>query len=71
MTRLKVLEVRQSLDMFIAHVDGTDDHKIQGHYEHLCSLRELVIHEQYSKGKQFKLDTFFKCRTTPILRPGL
>lgn len=52
MTRLTVSEVRQSLDMFIAHVDGTDDHEIHG-YEHLCSLRELVIHEQYNKGKQF------------------
>lgn len=64
MTRLTVSEVRQSLDMFMAHADGTDDHEIHG-YEHLSSLRELVIHEQYNKGKQFKLDTFFKCRTTP------
>lgn len=63
----KVLEGRQSLDTFRAHIDDTDNHEIQGYCEHLCSLRKLVIHEQYNKGKQFKLDTFFKCRTTPTV----
>ncbi|KAK4328333.1 hypothetical protein Pmani_001254 [Petrolisthes manimaculis] len=59
----KLSRVRESLDVLINYVDLCDSSNIQGYYEHLRTLRELVIREQYQRVKQSKLDTFFKRKT--------
>jgi len=56
----KMSSVRESLDVLINYVDVCDNSTIQCYYEHLRTLRELVIREQYQRRKQLKLDTFFK-----------
>ncbi|XP_062854201.1 tigger transposable element-derived protein 7-like [Trichomycterus rosablanca] len=52
----KMSAVRESLDILISYVDCTDNREIQGYYGHLHKLRELVIRDQYQRGKQLKLD---------------
>ena len=51
---------RYSIVTLIQHVDATNDRDIQGFCEHLHTLRELIIRQQYQRGKQLKLDSFFK-----------
>ncbi|KAK4310937.1 hypothetical protein Pmani_005325 [Petrolisthes manimaculis] len=65
----KMSLVRESIDILLNYVDLCDNYNIQGYYEHLRTLRELVIREQHKRGKQTKLDTFFK-RKTPEPQPS-
>ena len=58
----KVAHMRVCLDILTNFFYHTTNLEIQS-YEHLCTLCELVIHEQYQWGKQLKLDTFFKRRS--------
>ena len=53
-------EVCELIDTILKYVDVTSNREIQGYYHHLCTLRELIIPEQYQGGKQLKLDSFFK-----------
>ncbi|KAK4308671.1 hypothetical protein Pmani_019642 [Petrolisthes manimaculis] len=65
----KMSLVRESIDILLNYVDLCDNYNIQGYYEHLRTLRELVIREQHKRGKQTKLDAFFK-RKTPEPQPS-
>lgn len=47
-----MLKVRQYLDMLIPYIDGTDNHETQKYYEHLSTLRELVICKQHNMQRQ-------------------
>ena len=40
-------KVRDCIDTLIQFADATNDRDIQGFYEHLCTLRELIIRQQY------------------------
>ena len=50
--RPRIADVRDSIDTLIQFVDVTDNREISAYYKHLCTLRELIICEQYSKRKQ-------------------
>ena len=54
--------MRDCNDTLIQYVDGTNDRDIQCSYEHLRTLRELIIRRQYQRCKQLKLDSFFNRR---------
>ena len=41
--RQKVSQVRDCIDTLIQYVDGTNDCDIQGFYERIRTLRELII----------------------------
>ena len=58
--RQKMSQVRDCIDTLVQYVDATNDRDIKGSYEHLCTLRDLIIRQQYQGGKQLKLDSFFK-----------
>ena len=55
-------QVRDCIDTLIQNGDETNDRDIQGFYEHLRTLRELIIRQRYQRGKQLKLDSFFKSK---------
>ena len=47
----KMSQVRDCNDALIQYVDGTNDRGIQGFYEHLRTLRELIVRQRYNGGK--------------------
>ena len=57
--RQKMSQVPDCINTLIQYVDVTNYRDIQGFYEHLHTLRELIIRQQYQRGKQLKLDSFF------------
>ena len=44
-------QVRDGIDTLIQYVDVTNDRDIQVFYEHLHTLRELVIRQRYQRGR--------------------
>jgi hypothetical protein len=42
------------------YVDCSTNQKLQGYYEHLRTVREILINEQQQRSVQTKLDSFFK-----------
>ena len=45
-------------------MDHSNDKEIHGYYEHLRTLREIVIRKQNTSSKQLKLETFFQMQNT-------
>ena len=62
--RPKMVEACDSIDLLLKFIDATANLEIQGCYHRLCTVRELIIGEQYQIGKQLKLGYFFK--STPV-----
>ena len=56
--RQKISQVRDCIHTLTQYVDATND--VQGSHEHIRTLRDLIIQKQYQRGKQLKLDPFFK-----------
>jgi hypothetical protein len=44
----------------INFVDSSTNQKLQKYYEHLRTVREIIINEQQQRSVQKKLDNFFK-----------
>ena len=63
MPRLKMAHSRESLNVLVNFVDRIANHEILVCYEYFRTLQELVNCEQYQRGKQLKLDSFFKQRS--------
>ena len=53
--RQRMSQVRDSIDTLIQYVDATNYRDIQGFYEHIRTLRELVIRQQYQHSNQYLL----------------
>ena len=69
--RQQMSQVRDYIDTLIQYVDGTNDLDIQGFYEHLRTIRELIIRQQYQRGRQLMLDSFFKLKpASPVSQPS-
>ncbi|KAG7159808.1 Tigger transposable element-derived protein 7-like 58, partial [Homarus americanus] len=62
----------ESLDNVLTYIDSTSNPQIHHYYEHLRTLRELIIREQYNAWKQLKLDSSFKPvnRASPASQPS-
>lgn len=61
--RPKMSDVREALDTLITFVDLDSNPEVQAYYEHLRTLREVIIRQQYQRGKQLKLDQYLKRKT--------
>jgi chlorite dismutase len=51
---------RDGTDAVINYVDSSTNKKLQEYYEHLRTVREILIKEQQHRSVQTKLDSFFK-----------
>jgi hypothetical protein len=51
---------RGSSDAVINYVDSSTNQNLQEYYEHLRTVREILIKEQQQRSVQTKLDSFFK-----------
>jgi hypothetical protein len=51
---------RDGIGAVINYVDSSTDHRLQECYEHLRTVREILIKEQQQRSVQVKLDSFFK-----------
>jgi hypothetical protein len=51
---------RDGTDAVINYVDSSTNQKLQEYYEHLRTVREVLIKEQQQRSVQKKLDSFFK-----------
>ncbi|KAG7167541.1 uncharacterized protein LOC121868385 [Homarus americanus] len=58
--RVKLSVVRESLDTILTYIDSTSSPQIQDYYEHLRTLRELIIREQHNAWEQLKMDSSVK-----------
>lgn len=56
----KLSLVRDSLDTIISYIDLSSDSDVQLYYPHLRALQEVIIKKQHQRGRQTKLDAFFK-----------
>lgn len=56
----KLSEVKDNLDFVIKYVADSDNENISGYYEHLRHLRQLIVQELSTKGRQQKISSFFK-----------
>jgi hypothetical protein len=51
---------RDGIVAVINYVDSSTNKKFQEYYEHLRTVREILIKEQQQRSVQTKLDSFFK-----------
>jgi hypothetical protein len=51
---------RDGIDAVINYVDSSTNKKLREYYEHLRTVREILIKEQQQRSVQTKLDSFFK-----------
>jgi hypothetical protein len=51
---------KDGTDAAINYVDSSANKKFQGYYEHLRTVREILIKEQQQRCVQTKLDSFLK-----------
>lgn len=56
----KLSEVKDHIDCVIKYVSESSNEQVSGYYEHLRHLRHLIVQEINTKGRQMKINSFFK-----------
>ena len=59
-------DVRDGIDLLLRYVNTRSYREAKAYYNHLRSLREIIIREQYQALSQTRLDKFLK----PAVKPA-
>lgn len=60
LSKSKLSNAREALDVFMGIIDSTSEPELQPFYRHFKTAREIIVRKQHQKFSQKKIEHFFK-----------